>query len=632
MTIDPKTMEDVKGWLTTNAKDYWTAADLAKAAAKEFDLFMGSDWTSFERDIPDEVVSAAEIAWHLWNDDDLQEADDHTVEDSRKLDKAVDRLMDRIGLYATKTGYKDASQEDKDKLVKLAKEAIPKMEELINRYKKSDFPDGAHHLESQLKKLKAYAAEEVKEMKNEPESSDKSSSTRKKLETDAWKATHKDFKSKLSGVPHVLVMSNKGTTFKALSDMSDDELRKRAYKIGNTNEGTRMTKKNIKEELSDKDLNDIQDKLHSVVNNGSFLVNDIDKLDLDPVQRRELEKAKAGFEQAKNIWLQWLDTSDSLGESEEHEYVRDPSLPDDFEECGYCGFDHEYEALEANQWHEENPGQGYDESAMKTESADELFNIVVVNDKTKKKKYLTSSPLSHSEATTMLKKQSAPAKKELRIKLEPVTKDLAAKKPWLDSGSHDIKEGKNTMIIKEELSDEGLARIVKFWLAKIVKDTDEYTPKEVRGLHVETFLEQAVLEAYKLGENREYDKYKEEPNQMNSGKEVAVDEGYETDEDAKTELALYMDNEYSIYNQKKSIIANLMRKMKSGKYDPILAPKLWAYWVESGAKAYAKEFATPGEWSKMFPKPLRDALAAELAKDEEEKIKNGEYGSDPSKL
>lgn len=125
--------------------------------------------------------------------------------------------------------------------------------------------------------------------------------------------------------------------------------------------------------------------------------------------------------------------------------------------------------------------------------------------------------------------------------------------------------------------------------------------------------------------------HKEESNQMNSSKE-AVDEAYETDEDAKTELALYMDNEYSIYNQKKSIIANLMRKMKSGKYDPTLAPKLWAYWVESGAKAYAKEFATPGEWSKMFPKPLRDALAAELAKDEEEKIKNGEYGSDPSKL
>lgn len=43
----------------------------------------------------------------------------------------------------------------------------------------------------------------------------------------------------------------------------------------------------------------------------------------------------------------------------------------------------------------------------------ELFNIVVVNDKTKKKKYLTSSPLSHSEATTMLKKQSAPAKKRI---------------------------------------------------------------------------------------------------------------------------------------------------------------------------------------------------------------------------
>lgn len=32
--------------------------------------------------------------------------------------------------------------------------------------------------------------------------------------------------------------------------------------------------------------------------------------------------------------------------------------PSDYEECGYCGFDHEYEALEADQWHAEHPGEG----------------------------------------------------------------------------------------------------------------------------------------------------------------------------------------------------------------------------------------------------------------------------------
>ena len=34
------------------------------------------------------------------------------------------------------------------------------------------------------------------------------------------------------------------------------------------------------------------------------------------------------------------------------------SLPIDFEECGYCGFDHEYEYESAYKWHEENDPNG----------------------------------------------------------------------------------------------------------------------------------------------------------------------------------------------------------------------------------------------------------------------------------
>jgi hypothetical protein len=93
------------------------------------------------------------------------------------------------------------------------------------------------------------------------------------------------------------------------------------------------------------------------------------------------------------------------------------------------------------------------------------------------------------------------------------------------------------------------------------------------------------------------------------------------------ELSVYMDNEDSLANQKESIIKNIMRKKKRGVYDPSLAPKLWLYWVDSGAEAYVKRFGikTPGK--KYFPIELRRALAAELAKSEEKMIEDGEYSS-----
>jgi hypothetical protein len=81
------------------------------------------------------------------------------------------------------------------------------------------------------------------------------------------------------------------------------------------------------------------------------------------------------------------------------------------------------------------------------------------------------------------------------------------------------------------------------------------------------------------------------------------------DRHAVQELDLFMENTGELYNQKKSILANVKRKRKSGKYDATKAPKLWAYWVNSGVKQYKKEF--PGA---EFDKPTRDALAQDLAK------------------
>lgn len=87
------------------------------------------------------------------------------------------------------------------------------------------------------------------------------------------------------------------------------------------------------------------------------------------------------------------------------------------------------------------------------------------------------------------------------------------------------------------------------------------------------------------------------------------------DETALHELDLYAENESSLYNQKKAILANIARKKKSGKYNHALAPKLWMYWVTAAAHAYNKEFG-----GSSFNKNTRMALAKELA----ERYQNGE--------
>lgn len=83
---------------------------------------------------------------------------------------------------------------------------------------------------------------------------------------------------------------------------------------------------------------------------------------------------------------------------------------------------------------------------------------------------------------------------------------------------------------------------------------------------------------------------------------------------AKRELELYLTNTSELYNQRVSIEENLRKKMKAGKYDAKLAPKAWRHWVDAGAKRYSKEFSTGKDSATMFPGPLRNAIAADLAK------------------
>lgn len=89
------------------------------------------------------------------------------------------------------------------------------------------------------------------------------------------------------------------------------------------------------------------------------------------------------------------------------------------------------------------------------------------------------------------------------------------------------------------------------------------------------------------------------------------------DEQAARELSLYIENEYSLvgaeHSQGKAIEKNLLNKIKKGAFSRKLSEQLWMYLIESGARKYAKEFATEQEWSKMFSKPTRELVAHEFA-------------------
>lgn len=88
----------------------------------------------------------------------------------------------------------------------------------------------------------------------------------------------------------------------------------------------------------------------------------------------------------------------------------------------------------------------------------------------------------------------------------------------------------------------------------------------------------------------------------------------EIDQHAAHELELYIENTSELYNQKKSIMANLKKKHAKHVYDPAKAAKLWGHWVQEGAKRYVKEFGTPGQnvSDLGFNKATREHVAKEL--------------------
>lgn len=82
------------------------------------------------------------------------------------------------------------------------------------------------------------------------------------------------------------------------------------------------------------------------------------------------------------------------------------------------------------------------------------------------------------------------------------------------------------------------------------------------------------------------------------------------DMEAARELELYADNTRTIYeHHAMPVVQNLRKKYIRGQYDREKAVKAWEYVAEAAAKMYAREFASSGDWFRIFNRATRRAVA-----------------------
>jgi hypothetical protein len=93
------------------------------------------------------------------------------------------------------------------------------------------------------------------------------------------------------------------------------------------------------------------------------------------------------------------------------------------------------------------------------------------------------------------------------------------------------------------------------------------------------------------------------------------------------ELILWAENSPKLQNQFISIMKNLSRKYKKGIYDPVLAAKLWKYWVDEAVKDYNKEILGGGYSLRqnVFTVQDRKDAASELEALWVDDVRTGEY-------
>lgn len=99
------------------------------------------------------------------------------------------------------------------------------------------------------------------------------------------------------------------------------------------------------------------------------------------------------------------------------------------------------------------------------------------------------------------------------------------------------------------------------------------------------------------------------------------------DEQAAVELDMYARNEGSIYPMRAAIEANLEKRfMGRGLYQTSRAIDAFMPFVERAAKMYAKEYANPSEWNKIFSVATRREVAREFVErfEVEARIRKGQ--------
>lgn len=96
------------------------------------------------------------------------------------------------------------------------------------------------------------------------------------------------------------------------------------------------------------------------------------------------------------------------------------------------------------------------------------------------------------------------------------------------------------------------------------------------------------------------------------------------------DLVLYIDNTEKLYNQKKSIVKNVMRRLRNGTYDAAKAVKLWSYLVEAGAKMWVSELGDEDgdrsvKWNVLFPTAVREQAARDMSETAKQEIDDGDW-------
>ena len=93
------------------------------------------------------------------------------------------------------------------------------------------------------------------------------------------------------------------------------------------------------------------------------------------------------------------------------------------------------------------------------------------------------------------------------------------------------------------------------------------------------------------------------------------------------ELDLYAKHTREMIAPTKAVVAHLQRLVRAGRFDAKKSIASWARLYDVAAKRYAKEYAHPSDWNRMFPKSLRMHLAGQRAEDEAYNLMSGNYGS-----